>query len=832
MKCTWSVRSAGLLLLCIGALACIFGCSAGPSAMQPKTLTSIAVTSASASIAKGRTEPFTATGTYSDGSTQSLTSQATWSSSNPSVATISTAGLASAVGLGSTTIEASVNGVNGSTGVAVTAATLQSIAVTPANPSIAAGVPEQFTAAGTYSDGSTQNLTSQATWSSSSPAIATINTEGLASAIAHGITTIQASLTGVTASTTLTVATLVSIAVTPLNPSVAAGNTIQFMAMGKFSNGSSQNVTGSVTWASSSTTAATISTTGLATGVKGGQSTTISATLGSISASTSLSVTPAALVSIAVTPTTPSVAEGNTIQFTATGTFSDGSTQNMTDSVTWASSNAAATVNSAGLAKGVTAGQSATISATEGSISGSTSLSVTLAVLVSIAVTPVGPSIGPGNTQQFTGTGKFSNGSTQDLTDSVTWASSNTSAATISATGLATGVTAGQSTTVSATKDTISGSTTLTVGDTFGWPIDTPVTVAQFGIGGAPPNDYSAYNGANPQNSSYHTGIDLCPPAGCVRGEPVYASADGVVQNAFATSDPNQSLCDGGSVSSLTNDDKFNLGNAVIIAHTNGKFTLYGHLDCVWQGISAGVHVNRGQRIGNMGNSSFGRRQSSFTPHVHFEMKDKGVLGDPTNVGLSGYTPDLPDGYGYHDARIYLFPFPVTGISPTAVKVVASSLAVRSGPGNTYAFLTMAASGQEFVAFSTSGSWYRIYLPNSNGRVAGWIEGGQSLAVPDPAATLIQVFGTGGAGLLVRPNPDANAGLASWNLAGGISPGFEDCVPRAKIWDGEWFVSSASQSGWIQYDLPANHYFDSSRACGPATSPGPSFGWSSASSLQ
>jgi hypothetical protein len=110
------------------------------------------------SIAKATTEPFTATGTYSDGSTQNLTSQATWSSSNTSVATISTAGLASAVAAtGSTTIQASLSGVNGSIVLTVTArgATLQSIAVTPKNPSIAKGTTEPFTATGAYSDGNT-----------------------------------------------------------------------------------------------------------------------------------------------------------------------------------------------------------------------------------------------------------------------------------------------------------------------------------------------------------------------------------------------------------------------------------------------------------------------------------------------------------------------------------------------------------------------------------------------------------------------------------------------------------------------------------------------------
>ncbi len=70
-----------------------------------------------------------------------------------------------------------------------------------------AGASQQFTATGTYSDGSTQNVTSQAAWTSSNPSVATINTNGLANAVAAGATTVTASLAGVTGSTLLTVQT-------------------------------------------------------------------------------------------------------------------------------------------------------------------------------------------------------------------------------------------------------------------------------------------------------------------------------------------------------------------------------------------------------------------------------------------------------------------------------------------------------------------------------------------------------------------------------------------------------------------------------------------------
>ena len=88
---------------------------------------------------KGLTQQFTATGTFSDNSTQNLTAQVTWASATTAMATINSSGLATAVASGTSTISATLGGVTGSTVLTVTAATLQSIAVTPANPSIAEG---------------------------------------------------------------------------------------------------------------------------------------------------------------------------------------------------------------------------------------------------------------------------------------------------------------------------------------------------------------------------------------------------------------------------------------------------------------------------------------------------------------------------------------------------------------------------------------------------------------------------------------------------------------------------------------------------------------------
>ena len=77
--------------------------------------------------------------------------------------------------------------------------------VAPANPTIAIGDSQQFTATGFYSDGTSQDLTSQVTWASADTGVATIIGTGLSSGVSAGSSTITATLNGVTGSTSLTV---------------------------------------------------------------------------------------------------------------------------------------------------------------------------------------------------------------------------------------------------------------------------------------------------------------------------------------------------------------------------------------------------------------------------------------------------------------------------------------------------------------------------------------------------------------------------------------------------------------------------------------------------
>lgn len=167
---SWLKHLTFLVLIAVAAA----GCSDGND-NHPATLSSISVTPSNPSVPLGGSQQFTATGTYSNGQVQDLTASVAWASSRPDIATISSSGLAAGASLGDTTITAGSGIVAGSTTLTVIAPTLASITVTPANPQIALGDNQRFTAAGTLTDGSTQDVTTTVTWSSSDVDVLLLN---------------------------------------------------------------------------------------------------------------------------------------------------------------------------------------------------------------------------------------------------------------------------------------------------------------------------------------------------------------------------------------------------------------------------------------------------------------------------------------------------------------------------------------------------------------------------------------------------------------------------------------------------------------------------------
>jgi uncharacterized protein YjdB len=270
-----------------------------------------------------------------------------------------------------------------------------------------------------------------------------------------------------------------SIAVTPTSQSVGVGQAVQFTATGTYGHGSNhpsttQDITDSVTWTSSVPAVATISSTGVATGVASG-STTITASMngytGVISASATLTVTGtsstspgAAVVALAIIPSSQSVAAPKqTSQFIAIGTTSTGATVDLTNAVAWSSSSVQiATIGAnTGLATAVGQG-TVTITAIYTGSGSTLTATATFTVIsgtseeyTAVTIIPTAQSVSAsGQTGQFIALATSgTTGLEQDVTNSpqLKWSSSIPSVATVSSglgsgNGVATGVSQGTST--------------------------------------------------------------------------------------------------------------------------------------------------------------------------------------------------------------------------------------------------------------------------------------------------------------------------------------------------------------------------------------------------
>jgi hypothetical protein len=164
-----------------------------------------------------------------------------------------------------------------------------------------------------------------------------------------------------------------------------------------------------------------------------------------------MNVTAAVLRSIDISPDGASIPAGGQVQFTVTGTFSDSTTQDLSNATYLSSDTKTATVDPV---TGVASNPNAiTITATVGSFTDTTLLTVLPATLQSITITPSSPSITKGTTLQFALSGIFSDGSIQPLLQGVTWTSLTPTISEIDANGIATAIAVGQTLSKPNTRD-------------------------------------------------------------------------------------------------------------------------------------------------------------------------------------------------------------------------------------------------------------------------------------------------------------------------------------------------------------------------------------------
>ena len=423
---------------------------------------------------------YQANGTYSDGSSSVLTDVADWSSNVPETITITESGLARGVGVGSVVVRASFDGVVGTTNVTVTAAVLSSLEITPAFLIEPKGSAIQLNARAIYTDGTVQDATEEATWSSSDPAAVVVGASGvnggLASMIDTGSASITASWNGLvsTASTqsdtigvVVTDAVLSSIQINPAEKSLPAGVEEQFTATGIYSDSSTTDITDSVAWQTGSTSIATIDGNGLLSGVSVGQ-TTVTAMLDGVTELTNVTVTDALLTGLQITPASLSEPAGTSARLTLTAFYSDDSNKDVTTQASWLSSNpvVAAVVTSgadAGSVNLLAVGTANITASFEGSNDATpVNVTVTAAELESIRVAPFGKSLPVGIEHAYTATGIFGDDSSRTITDDVSWTISDNNIASITSAGVVEALAQGV-VVVTATSGAIKGRAVLVV---------------------------------------------------------------------------------------------------------------------------------------------------------------------------------------------------------------------------------------------------------------------------------------------------------------------------------------------------------------------------------
>lgn len=470
-----------------------------------------------------------------------------------------------------------------------------------------------------------------------------------------------------------------------------------------------------------------------------------------------------AFVSLTVSPLAPDVPEGLTQHFTATGTFSDTSTKELTGIVTWTSSNTAiAQISSkegtysncwdVGCAYAQSLGSS-TITATIGDVTASTTMSVSSALLVSLDVHPwsysaAPPVIAKGMTIQYEALGTFTNNYRGDVTSSVTWSSLDNSVATISnvtgSNGNAHSVSTG-STTISATSGGISGSATLSVSAwTFqnaGISFDLNRVTwggSQFVAAGANGTILTSSDGKTFQQRTSGTSASLYDVARSAStfvavgaNGTILTSSDGTAWTPRTSGTANnlygvvwsgsRFVATGGYGTILTSPD-----GAAWTPQTSGTAnSLYG---LAWSGSQLVV-------VGDPGTNLTSPDGITWTLHTSDNLNPLG------RVAWSGATYVATSGYPTSDGYQYPYPIHISsdGINWTKAMIVPSS---TDPPSFIWRAADVVWCGTKFVVVGVDG---RIFTSGDGINWTSWVSGTNSaLETASCSATQYVVAGKGG----------------------------------------------------------------------------------------
>lgn len=413
--------------------------------VQDPAITGLKVLTPAAAAVNGVAYGFRALATFSDASTADVTEASSWSLEPANAGTVKTSGTkrgrATFAGSGSVAIKAAYRGLTASAGTLLLGSNISSLGISVAPETLATGYLSKARAYANFSDGLSLDVTGSVTWTSSDESVAKF--EGMGSpgevlGVAPGTATLQATLGPLSASKALTVsnATLADVEISPAAAQVHRGQTLQLLAHGIFSDASTLDVGTSATWSSSVPSVATVgqsaSTLGKVEALAGG-TTSVSALVDGHTAASQITVVAPNLVRIEFVNPPTYLPAGYAGKVGVRAVYSDASTVDLTSTATMSSSDpsvAAFDPAQDGRLVGHAAGKLKVRAEYEG-FHIEQEIDVTASTLESISLVPANMNLAKGANGRFVAQGRFSDGTTLDLSSAVIWVSGDTTVAEV-----------------------------------------------------------------------------------------------------------------------------------------------------------------------------------------------------------------------------------------------------------------------------------------------------------------------------------------------------------------------------------------------------------------
>jgi len=451
-----SVTAAVLAVTALSASSCTDPNASDPATPRPDEILTVSLSPKLDTLNVGASRQLT-TRVY-NALNQPREHAVAWSSTNPTIATVTGDGLVTAVAAGQADIIASAGGKPDSATIVVVRAATR-LSITPGAMSVMAGDTLILTAS-VQGDVGAAATDARVQWTTSNSTVAVVSMDGVVSAVDSGDAVITAQLLGTTATAALQVTktSVATVTVAPANASIYPGETQRLVATLLDASGRPTTAS-SLKWSSSDQGIATVSSDGLVTGVAKGTA-VISAQAQGKRATATVNVLGVPVATVTVSLAANTLAVGQTTQ--ATATLKDAAGTTLTGRViAWQSSNPAlATVTASGIVTAIANG-SVTISAISEAKVGNASLTISAPVPTSIDIVPTTVTMLKGQSVQLGAAVRDAKGVVIP-NQAVSWSSGSTAIAPVTSAGMLSGVTVG-TTTITASADGLTTSAPVSV---------------------------------------------------------------------------------------------------------------------------------------------------------------------------------------------------------------------------------------------------------------------------------------------------------------------------------------------------------------------------------